>query len=65
MNLSELSVKQKSIYDKLDKIFESQEQLHMWLSLPNKLFRNKAPIDVLLSSNYDYFDRFFENSNIE
>ena len=65
MNLSELSVKQKSIYDKLDKIFESQEQLNMWLSLPNKLFRNKAPIDILLSSNYDYFDRFFENSNIE
>lgn len=57
--------KQKDIYINLLKEFESEPQLQTWLSLPNKLFRNRAPIDVLLSQNYDYFDRFLETSNIE
>jgi len=27
-----------------------------WLFLRNKHFQNKAPIDFLLSENYEYFD---------
>jgi len=65
MNIDFLSTKQIEVYNKLLKLFESEERLSNWLSLPNKSFRNKAPIDVLLSSNFDYFDRYLESSNIE
>jgi len=65
MNLSELNEHQINLYNKLVKIFDSTEQLNNWLSLPNKHFRGKAPLDMLLSGNYDYFNRFFESYNIE
>jgi len=65
MNISNFSEKQKKIYFMLVKIFESEDQLDLWLSLPNKLFRSKTPYDALISGNYDYFERFFESSNIE
>ena len=65
MDISSLNIKQKTIYNKLLEGFDNEQQLQTWLSLPNKLFRSKAPIDVLISQNYDYFDRFLETSNIE
>lgn len=57
MNYDTLTVKQQDIICKLMPMFESQEQLHNWLSLPNKMFRDKPPMDVLMSGNFDYFDR--------
>lgn len=51
--------KKDIILDKLKVIFESEESLKIWLSIPNKLFRNRPPIDLLESGNYDYFERFF------
>ena len=57
MNYDTLTVKQQDIISKLMPMFESQEQLHNWLSLPNKMFRDKPPMDVLMSGNFDYFDR--------
>lgn len=65
MNISGLNDKQKGIYDKLLEGFDNEQQLQNWMSIPNRYFRNKAPIDVLISQNYDYFDRFLETSNIE
>jgi hypothetical protein len=32
--------------------------LDAWLSLPHKSFKNKAPIELLLSENYEYFYSF-------
>jgi len=61
MNYEILSEKQLNIISKLEKMFESKDQLELWFSLPNKLFRNKAPLDLLLSGNFDYFDRFLTN----
>lgn len=37
----------------------AKEEADIWLSTPNKSFNNKCPLDLLLSGNYDYFDRFF------
>ena len=62
MNYEILTDKQKAIVSKLKPMFESQEQLHNWLSLPNKMFRDKPPIDLLLSGNFDYFDRLLNVS---
>jgi len=59
MDLSILSEKQREIVSKIRLSLESDDQLDMWMSTSNKSFRGMAPIDVLLSSNYDYFDRFF------
>jgi len=60
MNVSNMSEKQIEIFYKLKEVFEDSRLLESWLSLPNKMFKNKAPIDVLLSGNYDYFERFLQ-----
>jgi len=62
MNYELLSDKQLEIISKLEKNFESKEQLELWFSLPNKLFRDKTPLDLLLSGNFDYFERFIVSS---
>jgi len=51
--------KKEQILNKLKEIFENEESMKVWLSIPNKLFKNRPPIDLLESSNYDYFERFF------
>jgi hypothetical protein len=61
MDLSILSEKQREIVSKIRLSLESDDQLDMWMSTSNKSFRGMAPIDVLKSGNYDYFDRFFAN----
>jgi len=63
MNYEILSKKQLEIVLKIEPMFESKNQMEDWFSLPNKLFRNKAPLDVLLSGNFDYFERFLNNDN--
>jgi len=65
MDLSKFSSEQREIYTKLKERFESEEQFQTWLSLPNKMFRSKSPLDVLLSNNFDYFDRYFDSSYIQ
>jgi uncharacterized protein (DUF2384 family) len=62
MDTSNLSIGQKEILNKLQTVFEDEQQLTNWLSLPNKSFRNKTPLDLLLSGNLDYFNRFFNDS---
>jgi hypothetical protein len=59
MDIANLSEKQKEIVSKVRSFLESDTQLDLWMSTPNKTFRNMAPIDVLKSGNFDYFDRFF------
>ena len=59
MDIANLSEKQKEIVSKVRSFLESDSQLDLWMSTPNKMFRNMAPIDVLRSGNFDYFDRFF------
>jgi len=62
MDFSLLSEKQREIVNKIRDSLESDDQLNLWMSTPNKSFRNMAPIDVLKAGNYDYFDRFFVSS---
>lgn len=59
MDLSILNEKQREVVSKIRNSLESDDQLNLWMSTPNKSFRNMAPIDVLKAGNYDYFDRFF------
>lgn len=59
MDSSVFTPKQNEIIEKLRTVLESDQQLDAWLSIPNKMFKDKAPIDVLMSGNFDYFDRFF------
>lgn len=60
MNLLNLNSRQKEIINILKSKFDSEEQLETWLSLPNKMFRSKPPIDFLIAENYDYFDRLYK-----
>jgi len=62
MNYDLLTDRQKQIVESLRVNFENQEQLESWLSIPNKSFRNKPPLDLLMTDNFDYFDRFFKVS---
>lgn len=62
MNYDLFTEKQKQVIVKLSANFESKDQLEKWLSIPNKMFRDKPPLDLLLSGNFDYFDRLINNS---
>jgi len=35
-----------------------KEELDVWLSTPHRSFKNKPPIEMLLTENYDYFYSF-------
>jgi len=37
----------------------AKEETDIWISTPNKSFGGRCPLDLLLSENYDYFDRIF------
>jgi len=65
MNTEMLSEKQKSIISRIRPMFETDEQMDKWFSLPNKLFREKAPLDVLLSGNFDYFERLLNKEPLD
>lgn len=65
MRIRDLNDKQKEIFEKLRKNFDGDGSFHKWLSLPNKSFRNKPPLYLLLSENYDYFERFLESPSFE
>lgn len=55
MNYS-LNKQQLQIVTELKQIMGTE--LDAWLSLPHKSFKNKAPIELLLSENYEYFYSF-------
>ena len=55
MNYS-LNKQQLQIVTELKQIMGAE--LDAWLSLPHKSFKNKAPIELLLSENYEYFYSF-------
>jgi hypothetical protein len=55
MTFPELNNEQKFIVNTLKERL-GQEFTEHWLLLRNKHFQNKAPIDFLLSENYEYFD---------
>lgn len=57
MDFTNFNERQKTIVKNLRKEFDSDQSLYTWLSIPNKMFRSKPPIDLLMSENYDYFDR--------
>lgn len=64
MDVSNLTDTQKELYNKLRNNFESEQQFQTWLSLPNKMFRNKTPMDALLSGSFEYFDRYFGSTYV-
>lgn len=51
--------RKEQIIEKLRSMFDTEDSFKNWLSIPNKSFRNRPPIDILEASNYDYFERFF------
>lgn len=53
-NYSSLSEFQRKIIDAL-RVKLTGTDLDTWLSLPNKQFRNRAPIDMLQQGEYEYF----------
>jgi len=55
-----LNYEQQLIINKLkEKAFDTS--LDIWLSTPHKAFKDKAPIDLLLSGNYEYFYNYINN----
>jgi len=59
MDALKLSERQRDIIKRLEDSIGDINSVENWLSTPNKLFRGRPPIDLLLSENYDYFERFF------
>jgi hypothetical protein len=51
-----LNDKQKQILKALQKQFG--KDLDVWMSTPNRLFRNRTPFDLLMSGCYEYFSQF-------
>lgn len=53
-----------SLNDKQKKILESlrelTDNLDLFMSTPNPLFRNKTPIEMLLQEEYQYFEQFIK-----
>jgi len=58
--LSSFNSEQKHIYYKLKEHY--REEFDSFMSTPNKLFRNRAPIDLLSTKDYSYFHQFAENA---
>ena len=60
---SSLSEFQRKIIDAL-RAKLTDTDLDTWLSLPNKQFRDRAPIDMLLQGEYEYFYSVLGVNNI-
>ena len=60
---SSLSEFQRKIIDAL-RIKLTDTDLDTWLSLPNKQFRNRTPIDMLQQGEYEYFYAILGIDNI-
>jgi len=58
----ELTDDQKKIYNQLKESIG--DELDLWLSIPNKSFRNRPPLELLLQNDFTYFYSFITpNSN--
>jgi len=55
MEFPNLNEKQKFVLNSLKEKIGS-DFTEKWLVMRNKHFNNRAPIDYLLSENYNYFD---------
>ena len=62
-NYSSLSEFQRKIIDAL-RVKLADTDLDTWMSLPNKQFRNRAPIDMLQQGEYEYFYSVLGVNNI-
>ena len=62
-NYSSLNEFQRKIIDAL-RVKLADTDLDTWLSLPNKQFRNSAPIDMLQQGEYEYFYSVLGVNNI-
>lgn len=62
-NYSLLNDVQRKIIDALQ-VKLTDTDLDTWLSLPNKQFRNRAPIDMLQQGEYEYFYAILGIDNI-
>jgi hypothetical protein len=62
-NYSSLSELQRKIIDAL-RAKLTDTDLDTWLSLPNKQFRDRAPIDMLQQGEYEYFYSILGVNNI-
>jgi hypothetical protein len=60
---SSLSEFQRKIIDAL-RVKLTDTDLDTWLSLPNKQFRNRTPIDMLQQGEYEYFYSILGVNNI-
>jgi 2-polyprenyl-3-methyl-5-hydroxy-6-metoxy-1,4-benzoquinol methylase len=48
----------KELENKLDK------DLNLFMSTPNKLFRNRPPLELLNSNDFSYFYQFLNNDKV-
>lgn len=51
-----LTEDQQKIYNQLKESIGSE--LDLWLSIPNKSFRNRPPLELLLQNDFAYFYSF-------
>jgi len=58
---SNLNNKQKQILEALKDY--SGAELDLFLSTPNKYFRGRTPLEMLLNEEYTYFYQFINKSN--
>ena len=63
MDTLKLTERQRDIIKRLEESIGDINTVEKCLSTPNKLFRSRPPIDLLLSENFDYFDRFFTRAS--
>jgi hypothetical protein len=59
--ISNLNNKQKQILEALKDY--SGAELDLFLSTPNKYFRGRTPLEMLLNEEYTYFYQFINKSN--
>jgi hypothetical protein len=60
MNFPDLNETQNFIIQTIKERMGS-DVTEKWLFIRNKHFNNKAPIDYILSENYNYFDHILNN----
>jgi hypothetical protein len=58
----QLTNDQQQIYDKLK--VSIGDELDLWLSIPNKSFRNRPPLELLLTNDFGYFGQFITPNEV-
>ena len=60
MDYSCLDTEQTEILHRIRSIYK--EETDMFLSTPNKYFKGRAPIEMLLNKNFTYFGPFIKKA---